>query len=186
MANPYQANLPDFHQLDAIEDQFGAAFIRLYQRRPFEQISVSALCKEAGLARSTFYHHFSNTWELRDLLEDNFVAGILKATVDLSRADAKNPNYRRYLTRVTSFVKDNRRLFKAFLVDQPTASFLAKYRASIKYHYYETGCHDDLALEVVANYVITLFRYGLEHDIAIDVVITGKYDRLLKHMLDYL
>ena len=52
-----------------------AALIRLMETRPFPTVSVTELCREAGVQRSTFYAHYHNTMELlidagRQVIED--------------------------------------------------------------------------------------------------------------------
>ena len=40
------------------------ALISLLKKKPFEYITVSEICKTAGVNRSTFYLHYENTGEL--------------------------------------------------------------------------------------------------------------------------
>ena len=40
------------------------ALVTLLARKPFEYITVSEICKEAGVNRSTFYLHYENTLDL--------------------------------------------------------------------------------------------------------------------------
>ena len=51
------------------------AFISLLEEKSFEYITVSEICKKAGVNRSTFYLHYENTVDLlnettRYLLDD--------------------------------------------------------------------------------------------------------------------
>lgn len=186
MSNPYQANLPQARPLDPVEEQLAAAFLDLYVTTPLEKLTIKDLCHQAGLARSTFYHHFNNTWELRARLEDNFAAGIMAASAELPRFDFQAADYPAYIEATTRFLEANRRLFKTFLIDQPTASFTSKHRQAIKYHYYEAGIHDEVALEVIAVYLLSLFRYALVHDQAFTILLTDKYERVLKELVDSL
>lgn len=39
---------------------FAEAFLQLYDGQPLERITVSAICKQAGLSRATFYRHFED------------------------------------------------------------------------------------------------------------------------------
>ena len=40
------------------------ALVTLLALKPFEYITVSEICKEAGVNRSTFYLHYENTLDL--------------------------------------------------------------------------------------------------------------------------
>ncbi|MDD6692127.1 MAG: TetR family transcriptional regulator [Lachnospiraceae bacterium] len=66
------------------------AFVRILDRREYEDISVTALCKEAQINRSTFYLHYSNIEEIAREIEDEleeckvdvdeqFLVGLVKA-----------------------------------------------------------------------------------------------------------
>lgn len=44
--------------------KFNEALLKLLEKKPFEYITVSELCKEAGVNRSTFYMHYENTADL--------------------------------------------------------------------------------------------------------------------------
>ncbi|MCH4032524.1 MAG: TetR/AcrR family transcriptional regulator [Lachnospiraceae bacterium] len=46
------------------------AFVRILDRRDYEDISVTSLCKEAQINRSTFYLHYSNIEEIAREIED--------------------------------------------------------------------------------------------------------------------
>ena len=46
------------------KDKMIAALIHLMETRPFPTVSVTELCREAGVQRSTFYAHYHNTMEL--------------------------------------------------------------------------------------------------------------------------
>ena len=42
------------------------ALIEILKTKPFEFITVSEICKKAGVNRSTFYLHYENTKDLLD------------------------------------------------------------------------------------------------------------------------
>ena len=45
------------------------ALIEILKTKPFEFITVSEICKKAGVNRSTFYLHYENTKDLLELIE---------------------------------------------------------------------------------------------------------------------
>ena len=47
--------------------------LRLLEHEKLEQISVTALCKEAGINRATFYNHYSSPAALLEEMEQNLV-----------------------------------------------------------------------------------------------------------------
>ena len=48
--------------------------LRLLQTEKLEDISVTALCKEAGINRATFYNHYTSPTSLLNEMELQFVA----------------------------------------------------------------------------------------------------------------
>lgn len=46
------------------------AYIELLADKPYDKISVSAVCKQAGIVRSTFYVYFSDIYEVIQAVED--------------------------------------------------------------------------------------------------------------------
>lgn len=56
------------------------SFLHLLQNKSFETLSISSICKEAGISRPTFYLHYPNTSAVLDsILQDTLLAeGILE------------------------------------------------------------------------------------------------------------
>lgn len=52
------------------------ALLALKRTAPFESITVSALCREAGIHRGTFYLHYRNTMEVLDELLDDALENV--------------------------------------------------------------------------------------------------------------
>ena len=109
--------------------RFDKALLSLLEKKPFEYVTISELCEEAGVNRSTFYLHYENT---ADLLKeatayvlDNFASYF---SVDMESIASKYENCdlqelnfinEKYLHPYLSFIKENQRLFTAVL-SQPT------------------------------------------------------------------
>ena len=54
---------------DAIKD----AMLELFQRTSFNEISISQLCREAGVGRATFYTHYTGLTDVIDELADDAI-----------------------------------------------------------------------------------------------------------------
>ncbi len=110
--------------------RFDKALLDLLENKPFEYITISEICENAGINRSTFYLHYENT---SDLLKetiayvfDNFNAYF---SVDAESITAKFENCdledlkfinEKYLHPYLLFIKENQRVFSAVL-SQPIA-----------------------------------------------------------------
>lgn len=105
--------------------KFDRALLTLLERKTFDYITVSELCAEAGVNRSTFYLHYENTFDLLQetvlyLLED--FQSVFPLDIDgfrrtLRQQDLRELNFihEQYLLPYLAYVRDNRRAFAAVL-----------------------------------------------------------------------
>lgn len=109
--------------------RFDKALFSLLEKKPFEYITISEICEDAGVNRSTFYLHYENTADLlkeaTTYVLDNFASYF---SVDMESIASKYENCdlqelnfinEKYLHPYLSFIKENQRLFAAVL-SQPT------------------------------------------------------------------
>lgn len=109
------------------------ALISLLERKSFEYITVSEICKEARVNRSTFYLHYENTCDLLDecirYLIDSF---LLYFDVDTSRISHRFGNLElselnyitaEYVHPYLSYIKENHRIFSTALSNSGTLGF---------------------------------------------------------------
>ena len=62
------------------------SFIKIYEHKPYEKISIKEICINAPVARTTFYEYYENLEELKVEIEDTLIKGILQ----LSDENGKN------------------------------------------------------------------------------------------------
>ena len=67
-------------KLTPAEEKLDAAMMRLYNKKPVEEITVRELCAEAGVARTSFYAHYSNTQELLEEIENRTIGKMRQYT----------------------------------------------------------------------------------------------------------
>ena len=102
-------------------EKMDSALIEILKTKSFEYITVSEICKKAGVNRSTFYLHYENT---KDLLEetihnmmDNFVSyfvpdgKISPINFEESQKDKLVFISEEYLMPYLSYFKENRKIF---------------------------------------------------------------------------
>lgn len=110
--------------------KFDKALLSLLEKKSFDYITVSELCAEAGVNRSTFYLHYENTADLlqetiRYLLEDFRTAFSNAGTIDPYRLSDAAPEelifiQDAYLRPYLSYIRENRHAFAAVLSHQNT------------------------------------------------------------------
>ena len=102
-------------------EKMDSALMEILKTKSFEYITVSEICKKAGVNRSTFYLHYENT---RDLLEetiknmmDDFVSyfvpdgKISPINFEESQKDKLVFISEEYLMPYLSYFKENRKIF---------------------------------------------------------------------------
>ena len=114
------------------------ALISLLEKKPFEYISVSEICKTAGVSRSTFYLHYETIGDLlneavRYLLNDflsYFSAGTQSIALNLTDCELNELIFIRdkYLTPYLSYVKDHKEVFRTALSNNKTFGFEDVYK----------------------------------------------------------
>lgn len=102
---------------------FDEALIHLLQDKDIEYITIKELCKKAGVNRSTFYLHYEN---INDLVEETtnyinnkFLNYFNEGTIGIIDKIKTAPLEelllieKKYLTPYLTFVKENKKIFKA-------------------------------------------------------------------------
>ena len=114
------------------------ALISLLKKKPFDYITVSEICEEAGVNRSTFYLHYETFGDLlaettRYLLDD-FLAYFSTDTkaIALNLADCELNDLificDKYLSPYLSYVKDHKEIFGTALLYNQTLGFEDVYK----------------------------------------------------------
>ncbi len=105
------------------------ALISLLERKSFEYITISEICREAHVNRSTFYLHYENTCELLNEAMQYILNSFLSYfTVDIqnfSHSKLSQLNYitEDYLNPYLSFIKENRRIFSTAISNSKEFGF---------------------------------------------------------------
>ena len=110
--------------------KFDKALLSLLEKKPFAYITVSELCVEAGVNRSTFYLHYENTSDLlretaKYVLDEflSYFPSDTKAIAEkVAECDLTELNFieEQYLHPYLSYMKENKRIFSTVL-SQPIA-----------------------------------------------------------------
>lgn len=86
------------------------SFLDLFETKPLEKISVTEICSNADINRGTFYSHYSDPYDLKEKLEDEFLSTIRE------RINECTNNHREKLStaQTLSILKENRELCRVF------------------------------------------------------------------------
>lgn len=119
------------------------ALISLLKKKPLEYISVSEICKTAGVNRSTFYLHYENIGDLlnettRYLLNDflsYFSLDLQSVTLNLETCSLDELEFicDKYMSPYLNYIKDNREVFRVVLPNNHVLGFDGVYENMFKH-----------------------------------------------------
>lgn len=97
--------------------------MRLLERKDFKDITISDVCNEAGVNRSTFYSHYENTYDMLEEIKNNSIAEFMESfhsdleLNNLGKYDSAELMFvsPKYLIPYLEFVRDNKRFFKVYM-----------------------------------------------------------------------
>ena len=120
------------------------ALMALIEKKPFTDVTVSELCRKAGVNRTTFYTHFHSTADVLALLEKEIIDDFLATFRGKDDPRETQPNLlqRQTLIPYLEYVRDHRRSYRLYMS-------LSIFRHDL---------HHDLLMEMV--FVPQLARFG--------------------------
>ncbi len=151
------------------------AFISLYRKRSFHQISVKELCIQVPVARTTFYSYYNNLAELKDEIEDELIGGILEIAKHSVTDSPDKADLTGFFSKTLYYIKQHWDENYAFLIAQPDFSYITKWKDAIKYHLTlrfpgrENMVNSGLIFEVIASAIIGAYTYWMEHPDEVDI-----------------
>lgn len=154
------ANKEKNKQFRETEERVEAAFLALRQDLPLEKITVSRICQETGLNRSSFYYHYLDVYDLQDQiaakLNDRLAERMLSQEAFMSR---------KQLLRYFDHIKDNQAIYR-LLSDVKVTFPIAKSYEAFKTYLLEKSRYqtmDEAELELAIIYIQAGFTYMMRH-----------------------
>lgn len=121
------------------------ALISLLKEKPFDYITVSEICKKAGVNRSTFYLHYET---IGDLLEETtkyllndfwtyFTEDLRSVTDNLNECELRELVFisDKYLAPFLTYIRDNKEIFITIILHYKTFNFDHVYKEMFKVIY---------------------------------------------------
>ncbi len=94
----------------SVKEELKTAMTELLKEKPFSEVSVTDLVKEAGVARASFYRNFSSTSDVLDeIIDDVLLEFSHKVLPVMYSSDEKV--WRGFLFEYIDMVRENRRVF---------------------------------------------------------------------------
>ena len=109
-------------------------FITLYAKGGINNISVNTLCKECGIAKSTFYTYYEDKYQVLEAVERELLDGLRSICFDLSDCDMTDvlsgiPLEKAHDT--IHFIQNNADAFRALLGKYGDPQFVYRWKKDI-------------------------------------------------------
>lgn len=153
-----------------------AAFCRLYETHPIEQIHVKDVIAAAGYNRSTFYEYFTDIYALLTYLEDDVINHIKSEAntkthtpKDLLNLLSDKEEYLKVLLGSFGHVRFQERLKKELIPEQtmmesvePLQSYLSEFHITVSLSMYQLWLKrdKDISLEELTTLIHVLYTNG--------------------------
>ena len=109
-------------------------FIGLYAEGGINSFTVSTLCKECGIAKSTFYLYYEDKYQILDGIENELLATLREICHDLSDCDMREVQTGKPLVKASTtvrYLKENADTFRALLGKYGDPRFSYKWKKDI-------------------------------------------------------
>ncbi len=162
-------------------------FVDLYLKYDYNKITIKSICENVPLARSTFYFHFQNIAEVKETVEDEAIKGIRSSCENIYSED-----FEKQFSHAMDYMNSNK-VFYVFLVKQPNAVFIEKFKNEIIWHFEENfsinknSKNYNLELELFASTIVSYYTYYLKHPQEIDLKnVSQKFEQIKNLIQTYL
>ena len=125
------------------------AFISFLMTKDLHEITVSDICKDANINRSTFYANFSDIYELSEKIIENLHDDLILLYHDEIIKSEYKSNY----LKLFNHIKDNQSLYKVYFK-------LEKDRTNHKWFYYNESIAEEFFQNEHVDYHAEFFRNG--------------------------
>ena len=151
------------------------AMLEMLETKNFSEVTVSDLCRKSGVNRSTFYSHYSNTFDLLQEIKDRMISDFVKSFEGLGETnDIANYIDNAHLNIYLTFIKNNIKLFRTAAINM-NAEIFNKVFEFIRKGYLSYGITDE-------NYIYYSSRFYLQ---GINAIVTEWVKRGCSDTVEY-
>ncbi len=161
--NPYDQYLVPEKKLSRCHLKFQQAFQSLMDKGyHYDDISVTQLCREAGLSRTTFYFNYSTVRDVLIEYEDVLLLECQMSIKDFGKIIVRPDQMKQELAEYIDLLLEHRKQYSYLLIKNADSQFIERWKGNIKYiffDFYYTNELYDFILEVISSAVI----YGISY-----------------------
>ena len=126
-------NRREFNKQETVR-HIRAVFMDLYAKGGINCITVNSLCKECGIAKSTFYLYYEDKYQVLETVEDEILADLRNICHDLNDCDMNDVLTGKPLERAVTMVRylrENADTFRALMGKYGDPRFSYKWKKDI-------------------------------------------------------
>ncbi|MBM7642987.1 TetR/AcrR family transcriptional regulator [Streptococcus loxodontisalivarius] len=152
---------------ESAQDRLKQALLTLLDDNEFDQLSVSQICKEAGVHRSTFYNNYDSQFDLLEDTKDYLIQLYLDTYPDY-QAQLNAPKEKGslldsyYLTPYLQFIKDHQRIYRIYLKNPLDFHHALNDQDHFENHFiqgfHKQGITDEKRIRYMVNFYLTGIR----------------------------
>ena len=129
------------------------SLIELMKKKPIAKISITELCENADINRTTFYTHYTDQFDLLHKIEDETLSWLKEAMADL-RGKTDKKETLQVIEEIFQYLVDNSRHLQVLMSEQGDIEFQKKLMAII---YQQSGMIPLLKADLVSKEFYFIF-----------------------------
>lgn len=148
------------------------------------KITISEICKNVPIARTTFYYYYQDLHEVLDEIEDDLIAGfytVYKEYLITDFSQYKPGDNLPILEDTLFYIKLNMKYFKALLGPHPDYGFIERWKKIIRDAFKEKWVKEgieyknmDLVLHMLASSAVEAYTYWVNNEDKVDFLEISK------------
>ncbi|MBQ7978212.1 MAG: TetR/AcrR family transcriptional regulator [Candidatus Methanomethylophilaceae archaeon] len=136
-----------------VDTRLKQSFIRLYSSE--HKVFVSALCKDAGISRNTFYEHYASMDSLVSDIRREILSDLMDYTGQYIDPESDGFDLDRYIDSGLEYISAHMEEFRAFIVDNHDEDFSRMWSHRISSNLRKLpGCRQDPVMAEMLSYAL--------------------------------
>lgn len=188
-----EENRQDFNRHET-QRYIRKVFLSLYTKNGLDGVAVNELCRQAGIAKSTFYSYYDDKYSVLEAIEDELLEGLEEINKDRSQQYMNSVIAGKGLSEaplIAQFLKDHLEEFRAIMGPKGDVSFETRWRAQITEKVRDIFAKEnkvikktELACAIFTSSLMGVFRYLIfvDQNIPTDVI-SAVIEKTLKYTL---
>ena len=158
----------EFNRLET-QRHIRRVFLALLKEKGIDGVSVNEICREAGIAKSTFYFYYADKYSVLEAIENDLLDGLADISSNIMKVDLATVSKGLAIDgsmEIIDFIKEHFEEFKAIMGPRGDSSFETRWRQNISKKFQDLFIKDmkgtgnaGLSCTIFASALIGAYRY---------------------------